>query len=363
LQVHLLNRSIPPQILNEFRQQLQQSARDANLNFTPEPQLQALFTLLQTWQQQAQASDRLGAGERRSSGGAADIADLVTLGDGWLTQAVRQRLIQPLEPNQLQNWSQLPQTADWQSLVRRNTQGQPDPNGQVWAAPYRWGTTVIAYRQDIFQQRGLTPPTDWNDLWRSDLSRRISLLNQPREVIGLTLKKLGRSYNTADLSRVPGLETELRGLQQQVKLYSSDAYLQPLMLGDTWVAVGWSTDVLPLMQRSRQIAAVVPRSGTALWADLWVRPTTAPIASLALAQEWINFCWQAPISQQLSLLSWAASPMLLTTNSAELPAALREQPVLLPAADILANSEFLQPLSDAAINQYRSIWLRLRQTG
>ena len=99
---------------------------------------------------------------------------------------------------------------------------------------------------------------------------RISLPDSAREVIGLTLKKLGKSYNTQQLDRVPNLKKELASLHQQVKLYSSDAYLQPLILGDTWLAVGSSGDLLPLLQTQKDIALVVPVSGTALWTDLWV---------------------------------------------------------------------------------------------
>ena len=36
----------------------------------------------------------------------------------------------------------------WQQLVRRDAQGRVDPRGEVWAAPYRWGATLVAYRWD-----------------------------------------------------------------------------------------------------------------------------------------------------------------------------------------------------------------------
>lgn len=363
LNVRVLNRSIPPQILNEFRKSLQQSSQQVALNFTPEPQLQTLFSLLQTWKQKGSSPNSSASGGFPLGGSSTPaVADLVTLGDYWLTKAIQQNLIHPLEPNQIQNWSQLPQTDQWKALVTRNAQGQPDPKGKVWAAPYQWGSMVIAYRSDIFQEKGLQPPTDWQDLWRSDLRGHLSLPDQARTVIGLTLKKLGKSINTANLNSVPSLAAELRALNQQAKLYSTDAYLQPLLLGDTWVAVGWSTDVLPLMQRSQQLAAVVPQSGTALWANLWVRPIGTEASAPNLVNEWISFCWQSQIASQMSLLSRTASPAILTATPTELPIDLRRNHILLPDAAILKNSEFLQPLPDAAINQYRETWQLLRQT-
>ncbi|XGV98236.1 MAG: extracellular solute-binding protein [Leptolyngbya sp. BL-A-14] len=361
LNLHVLNGSIPPQVWGAFRKHLQRSSRSGSLSLEIEPQLQPLFELLQLWKRKgnasASASGWLGAIPFLGKRFQLNVADLVTLGDYWLDKAIQQNLIHPMNPKQLAGWDQLPSV--WKTLVTRSDGASQ--TSQVWGAPYRWGSTVIAYRQDIFHEKGLQPPTDWADLWRSDLRGRISLLDQPREVIGLTLKKLGRSYNTANPETIPELKPELTALNRQVKLYSSTAYLQPLLLGDTWVAVGWSTDVLPTMQRSPTIAAIVPKAGTALWADLWVRPAVASAELSTLVAEWISFCWQPEIASQLSLLSRATSPAVLERPSTDLPPALRQNTILLPDAAIREKSEFLKPLDRASVDQYQALWQHLRQ--
>ncbi|HEY9795898.1 MAG TPA: ABC transporter substrate-binding protein, partial [Leptolyngbyaceae cyanobacterium] len=188
-------------------------------------------------------------------------------------------------------------------------------------------------------------------------------LDQPREVIGLTLKKLGSSYNTTNLSQVKNLKEELRALHQQVKFYSSDYYLEPLTLEDTWLAVGWSTDILPVMVSDRQIEAVVPLSGTALWADLWVKPASVAEQSNGgeTMKQWIDFCWQTKPASQISLFSHAASPIITTVKAADLPEAVRENPLLLPSASVLDKSEFLKPLPKPALDQYQSLWQEIRK--
>lgn len=40
---------------------------------------------------------------------------------------------------------------------------------------------------------------DWADLWRPELAGRISMVDSPREVIGVVLKHMGASYNTQDI--------------------------------------------------------------------------------------------------------------------------------------------------------------------
>ncbi len=361
LRVRLLKNSIPVQLIREFKQALKSSSQ---LKFEPEEELQKLFSSLQIWKQQA--------GEKKTqqqwhlpfmSGRTPAVADLITLGDYWLETAIRQELIQPLEIEDLKGWQQLP--SRWQELVTRDRQGQAKNSGLVWGAPYRWGTTVIAYRSDKFEDLGWTPK-DWSDLWRPQLRDRISVLDAPRETIGLTLKKLGSSYNTADLSQVLNLKQELQALHRQVKFYSSDHYLQPLITGDTWLAVGWSTDVLPLRTGYRQIKAVVPLSGTALWTDLWVRPTTSAAElntqgeQQSLMQQWIDFCWQPKLAREISLFSNAASPIMAGIQATDLPKDLRENSLLLPSSSVLDKSEFLKPLPDSAIRQYQTLWREVR---
>lgn len=58
----------------------------------------------------------------------------------------------------------------------------------------------------------------------------------------------------------------------QVRLFDNTHYLKAFGVGDVWVAVGWSSDVLPIAKRMSNIAVVVPKSGASLWADLWVCP-------------------------------------------------------------------------------------------
>ncbi len=353
LRVQLLRGSIPVQVVNKFRSTLKQRA---NLQFAPVAQLNDLFKQLQSGskQQEEAADKRVFLPLPFINSRQITQPDLITLGDYWLEQAIKEKLIQPLNEAKLPQWSALPDR--WQELVKRNDQGQLDAEGKVWAAPYRWGNTVIAYNKDKFKDLGWTP-TDWSDLWREELRNRISLLNQPREIIGLTLKKLQQSYNTQNLNKVLNLEQQLRTLDQQVKFYSSDSYLQPLILGDTWVAVGWSTDVLPVIQRYQQIAAVVPRSGTALWADLWVHPA-GETSSTSLGEQWIDFCWTPQIAQQVSLQTKATSPIPVTLKPDDIQKPLRN--LLLQNPEIFQRSEFLLPLPQATMQQYQSLWERIR---
>ncbi len=355
LKILLLEGSVPLQLINDFRKSV---LKEKKANFQANTQLQSIFNLLEKWHKPAESSPNKSFSVRIFNQ-SLDNANLATLGDSWLSLAIQQQLIQPLELNSLENWSKLP--LNWQKLVKRDRQGKLADDGEIWGAPYRWGGVVIAYRQDKLKQM----PTDWQDLWRKELRGRISLLDSPRETMGLTLKKLGYSYNTQDLSEVDNLEAELSALHQQVKFYSSDHYLQPLILGDTWVAVGWSTDILPISKRYSNIKFVIPESGTSLWTDLWVKPrlpndkTTETESNLA--QAWIDFCWQFKPAQQISLFTSGTSPILWSIAPQKLSKDLHKNPFLTWSAKSKENSEFIVPLEAKTAKQYESLWLKIRQ--
>ena len=351
LQVQLLNGSLPRQLIGEFRSRSGQPAK-----FTPIAELKDIVALLRDWQQVAKGEKSAGrfpnwvpfVGNRIPPS-----ANLVTLGDAWLAGAIRDRLIQPLKPSQLENWSNLP--SSFVRVATRNQAGFVDEAGEVWGAPYRWGTTAIAYNRDVFHKLSWTPQ-DWDDLWREELRDRISIIDRPREIMGLILKKLGYSYNTKDLRRIPNLRQELEGLMKQIKFYSSTHYLQPLILKDTWVAVGWSIDILRTIQRYPQIKVVVPISGTALWCDTWVKPQFAPKTTSSLSDRWIDFCWQNEPARKISQFSDAVSPMLLNARRSTLPQSLQENSIVFPDREIIDKSEFIEPLSPIVLEQYRHLF-------
>lgn len=349
LQITFLQDSLPLQLINSLAQHSQSLGK---IKLSTKSDLSELYNLLLTQQekdneiQKDQLSWQLPKLSVQSS---SPKIDLVTLGNYWLKLAIQKGLIEPLEIAKLTNWSKI--SPSFQQVVKRNNQGDLSKTGQIWGAPYRWGCTMIAYRNDIFKNLGWQP-TDWQDLWREEIKHRLSLLNQPREIIGLTLKKLGYSYNSENLDNIPSLLTELKSLHQQVKFYDDRNYLQPLILGDTWLAVGWSTDILPLMDRYHNISAIVPTSGTALWADMWVKPKQGENHNLTdKIYPWIDFCWQSKSVKQINLFTKAMSTIEVASNIPE-----NYLPITL---DTFNKSEFIEHLPETSLQKYKHIWQQL----
>ncbi|XP_058222532.1 uncharacterized protein LOC131332364 isoform X2 [Rhododendron vialii] len=364
LRIVAIRGSIPPSWVQDF---IQSQGRRAKLRLELRGSLDNIFSDLSKSFTEGNIGPK-----------SAVAADIVSVGDSWLSLAIRKGLIVALQGVEDYDWFR-GLDDKWKVYLRRNSEGRLDPKGTIWAAPYRWGSVVVAYKKNKFQKHNLAPIKDWADIWRPELAGKISMVDDPREVVGAVLKSMGASYNTSNVdSEVAGgrnaVRAKLAQLQKQVRLFDSVQYLKAFGVGDVWVTVGWSSDVLPAAKRMTNVAVVVPKSGASLWADLWAIPATSRFATnriggwnrgrSPLVHQWIEFCLQAaramPFQQEVIP---GASPSSLEKGAVEEPKELTKgKPNLdtnliagVPPTEILARCEFLEPLSDAAVDDYQ--WL------
>ncbi|XP_022861204.1 uncharacterized protein LOC111381639 isoform X1 [Olea europaea var. sylvestris] len=363
LTIVALQNSLPPLWLKEF---LQSQGKRVKLRPQFRRSLDNIFYEL---------SNPFNKGKVNPKSAAA--ADAITLGDSWLSLAINKGLIEPIEGAEDQDWFQ-GLSDKWKVYLRRSCEGKLDSQGRIWAAPYRWGSMVIAYNKKEFRKHNLAPIEDWADLWRPELAGKISMVDSPREIVGAVLKCMGASYNTIniDLQVVGGKHAVLQKLAllvQQVRLFDSLHYLKAFGVGDVWVAVGWSSDVLPAAKRMSNVAVIVPRSGASLWADLWAVPAASRLTTDQIGgrvrgpspplYQWIEFCLQPeralPFKKDAIV---GASPITLEAPFKEQKEVSKGRPKLdtnlvanVPPAEILARCELLEPLSDYALFEYQ--WL------
>ena len=296
--------------------------------------------------------------------------DCATLGDEWLRPAIERGLILPI-PNAARSawWNAMPPV--WKQLVRRDPRsGLLSSSGEIFGAPYRFGCVTIAYRKDKLP-KGVKPPTDWSDLFDPRLQGIIGMPNAPRLVLSAALKAEGMSVNVGDVGGVDGrVSARVRQLRESVKVFDDLQYLQAIACGDCAVVVGPSEDVFSVARRSTLIVPVVPRSGTTLWSDCWVVPTTSVTnvgggPSPALEQ-WINYTLSPARLNMRVGLKGGISPLMfdgrgIESGYARYPNVAR--PVLgtsdedmlkgwIPDDSVWAASEFQLPLTDRVRAQY-----------
>src|ERR1035437_1369696 len=72
-----------------------------------------------------------------------------------------------------------------------------------WGLPYMWNGTGIVYNRTLHP-----PPARWADLWSPSLKGRLTMLDDPEDMLGACLKKLGLPFSATDPAQLARAERE-----------------------------------------------------------------------------------------------------------------------------------------------------------
>ena len=227
-----------------------------------------------------------------------------------------------------------------------------DP-GNRYHVPVSWGTTGLVYNSEKLK----TPPNDWSYLWQNQqqLSRRMTLLSDTREVMGATLRSLGYSYNSTDPKQIQQAYEKLMALKPAIATFTTDAWRDQILAGDLLVSMGFSVDGILVTRQNPKLKYVVPQSGSSVWSDTIVIPKTAPNRDAAYA--WINFMLQPAIASQVTERLLFATPNQAAYD--QLPSPLRNDEILFPPPAIVDKCEGIRPVEQSVSELYEKYWTRL----
>lgn len=267
---------------------------------------------------------------KMQAGGGADYS-LIYPSDYMVTEMIDLGMLTELDKSRLVGLDKIREK--WKSPVY-----DPDNSHSV---PYSWGTTGLLYNSEVLT----TPPTDWNYLWdNSDvLSRRMTLLDDVRETMGAVLSSLGYSYNATDPAELEEAYQKLLALKPDLASFKSFGWQDELLSGDLLLSMVYSVEGIPVSIENPTFKYVIPESGSSVWTDTMVIPTSAP--NVDAAYEWINFNLQPKVSQETVERLFFATPNgeAMTMLSKE----LLDNQNLFPPEELLAKCEGIAPVGEA----------------
>lgn len=238
------------------------------------------------------------------------------------------------------------------NLAPRFRQLVHDP-GNRFSVPVSWGTTGLVYNSEKLSE----PPTDWSYLWQNKdkLTRRVTLMNDVREVMGATLRSLGFSYNSTNPDEIKKAFDRLMELKPAIATFTTDAWRDQMIAGDLLIAMVYSSDAILAMNENPKLKYVIPASGTSVWSDTMVIPKTAPNPDAAYA--WIEFMLQPEVASKVTERLFFATPNQAAFE--ELPKDLQNNLSLFPPQTSLDQSESIAPLSRDVLELYDRYWTKL----
>ena len=266
------------------------------------------------------------------------LAKVITGNSGWdivfpthsrIGPMVANGLLKPLEHRRLPNLKYLSaefQAPVWDKELR-------------WSVPYMWNATGIAYRKSL----GIAK---WADLWRGDLNRRMTMLDDPEDVIGTCLLKLGMPFNSGDPKQLLAAKTEAVRQKAMLRAYINAEVKDQLVAGDVLAAQLWSTTASQAMSGSGEIGFVYPEEGFPLYAD-----NAVILGRSELAHEFLNYLLRPEVA--------AANAKAAETATCN-QVADRSNEVLYPRPDVMARGTWPVALPRDAQRLRDRLWTEIK---
>ena len=218
-----------------------------------------------------------------------------------------------------------------------------DPNLQH-SVPYMWGATGIIY------QKTLSPAPDrWASLWSPQLKGRLTMLDDPAEVLGAALKKLGFSLNSEN-------PDELAAAKKLLRAYLDAEVRDQLVAGDVLAAQLWTTTSAQAMQASGELGFAFPAEGFPLYADCAAVLAESP--RQVLAHTFIDYLLRPDVAAEI-----ASATRTATANAqarALLSKADHDDQVLYPGSDVLNRGEWFRAISASGQQLRDRIWTEIK---
>ncbi|MUG47070.1 ABC transporter substrate-binding protein [Paenibacillus woosongensis] len=164
-----------------------------------------------------------------------------------------------------------------------------DP-GNKYSIVYMTGVTGIAYNKKYIKDE----IDSWEDLWNPAYKGKVLLLDDNREVIGMALKKAGKSNSSTDEAEIGAAVDDLKQLLPSVLAFDTDNIKNKMIQEEGWIGTVWSGDASVIASDNPDVAYVVPKEGGTIWADNYAIPQDAK--NKELAEKFINYMLEPEVS-------------------------------------------------------------------
>jgi spermidine/putrescine transport system substrate-binding protein len=189
------------------------------------------------------------------TGSGGEGLDVIFGSQPYLEAFAEEGLLEPIDPQYLENWDNLDPKA--QELA--------EVDGQTYFAPYTWGTTGICYREDLVDE----PPTSWMDLLEpaDEYKGKVTMMGTERWAVLPAQKALGYSVNTTDEEEMAEVQDLMVKAKPNLLAYDDTTFYERLISGEAVMVEAWDGWCNYGTGENPDIKFAVPEEGADLWVD------------------------------------------------------------------------------------------------
>ena len=274
------------------------------------------------------------------------LAKAVTGNSGWDVVFPTHSRLAPMARNGLIAMLDHRQLPSLRHLDARFQRPVWDPELR-WGVPYMWNATGIVYNR-----RQTPEPHGWSALWSPALSGRLTMLDDPEDVIGACLQKLGFPFDSVDEEQLQAARAEAIRQKKLLRAYLNAEVRDQLVAGDVLAAQLWSTTSAQAIHADPDLGFVYPDEGFPLYCDCAV--ILRESRRYELAHRFLEFLLRPAVAEANARAAETA------TANGSAQAGLPRDPVLYPADAIYARGVWPPALPSAAQRNRDRLWTEIK---
>ncbi|MBW9171934.1 extracellular solute-binding protein [Clostridium estertheticum] len=228
----------------------------------------------------------------------------------------------------------------------------PFDRGNKYSVPYMWLAGVISYDSSKIPEGTIK---GYKDLWKPEFKNSLTVLDDERVIIGMTLKMLGYPLNETSPAALQKAKAALIKLQPNIKSYDSDSPKTSLINGESKAMFAWGAEGNLARLENQNIKYVIPREGLFLQQDNFVIPKAAK--NVKAAQLFINFIMQPEISAEISHKFPYGNPN--TAAYKYIDKKILDDKAVYPPKEVVKKGEYLKDIGKS-VTDLDKIWTEVK---
>jgi len=222
-----------------------------------------------------------------------------------------------------------------------------DPKNE-YSVPYSVGMIGLIYNTKMVTKA----PTSWTALWDTQYSKKILMINNPRDAFAIAQSILGIDYNTTKASDWKAAADKLKQQKAVVQSYVNDEVFNKMESGEAALAPYYAGDFLTMKENNPDLAFVYPSEGVNAFVDTMCIPKNA--LNKAAAELYINFMLEPDVALANAEYICYASPNTAVVNNKNY--SLKNNKYLYPDAASMPKTEIYTNLPQSTLNLMSSLW-------
>ncbi|MCB2306940.1 extracellular solute-binding protein [Clostridium estertheticum] len=228
----------------------------------------------------------------------------------------------------------------------------PFDRGNKYSVPYMWLAGVISYDSSKIPEGTIK---GYKDLWKPEFKNSLTVLDDERVIIGMTLKMLGYPLNETSPAALQKAKEALIKLQPNIKSYDSDSPKTSLINGESKAMFAWGAEGNLARIENPNIKYVIPKEGLFLQQDNFVIPKAAK--NVKAAQLFINFIMQPEISAEISHKFPYGNPN--TAAYKYIDKKILDDKAVYPPKEVVKKGEYLKDIGKS-VTDLDKIWTEVK---